>query len=351
MLMTCSFFSSKNSKKRTLLQCSAPAKLILSGEHSVLYGAPALSIPVAIESHCQLSFLPNDKPEVQINLIDLDYSQTFQLNEFTDRFIKIQKRYQEFLNGKIAIKSVLQTPFDLLIATMGEFQLLQSLPAGYYKLSITSKIPMSRGLGSSASIIVCLIKSLEQFLQTALETEIFLSLATKIEAYQHGTSSGIDPTTLYLNQAIERHNTQTTPLKLPKLPKKLTSWLIDSGPAANSTGETVNQVKHNFVTNQVIWQSFTDTTQQIKASWKTQQIDKLTKALQKNQQLLEMIGVVPKPVQRLIENLQDQTEGVAKICGSGAISGRNAGVILLLSKHSPQSFCQQHQLNFWELNL
>ena len=54
-------------------------------------------------------------------------------------------------------------------------------------------------------------------------------------------------------------------------------------------------------------------------------------AIQQNHQLLLNIGVVPSRVQQFIQAIEE-ADGVAKICGAGAVAGDQAGAVLLLAE-------------------
>lgn len=345
------FFSAPAIDQTTHIEHSSPAKLILSGEHAIIYQSPALSLPIPLFSTCLLKVTPQDTTELTISLLDLNLQKVYPRESFIERFSELQKNYQQFIHNTRKIQHVLDSPVDLVIAILGEFQTVQPLPSGDYQLTLSAKIPMARGLGSSASMIISTLNSLQALTQQPFEHQTFLKLAQRIEAYQHGHSSGIDPATIYLNQAIEFCNGQIHPISLAALPKPLNAWLIDSGQAECSTGETVKQVRDTFATDQNIWQQFSTVTEQIKSAWQAQHSAKLLTAIQQNQRLLTKIGVIPKAIQTLITQLEHHTQGAAKVCGAGAICGEYAGVILLLSATSPKTFCEHKQLKFWKLAL
>lgn len=328
----------------------SPAKLILSGEHSVVYGHPAISLPIPLYSHCQITITPAEQTSFDISLLDLTKTQTFSISDFKKQTSNIEKRYKNFQQHSLLIDQVLHTDFDLILMTLKTFSALCKIPTGRWQIEIHSEILIGRGLGSSASIIVSVLKALENVCQIKLDDK-FLSLTQSIENYQHGHSSGLDPTTIYLNYPIEYQNREFSKIRLGQLPSPLKAWLIDSGKSKNSTGDTVCYVRDHFGTNQSIWQQFATTTRQIQTAWQTKNSHQLLQAVKSNQQLLCQIGVVPTALQAWLTELEQQTTGSGKVCGAGAIEGHSAGVVLFLSESSPAEFCQQHQLSFFELDL
>lgn len=341
-------FSRPHTIQADKIQTKSPAKLILSGEHSVVYGQPAISLPIPVFSHCEIEFQANNPTCIAIELKDLNQYQELTIEQFELQSQSIEKRFEAFNQGLLKIDKVLQTPFDLILISLKKFGDLITLPTGRWKIIIHSEIPFERGLGSSASIIVSLLKALEELCQTPLQ-ESFLSLAKTIENFQHGTSSGLDPTTIYQNHALRYQHSGFRKLALGKLTSPLKAWLIDSGKSQSSTGDTVSHVKNTIGNNHGIWQQFAKVTQQIETFWLKDAAQLLT-AIGHNQQLLGQIGVVPNAVQTWLSELEAQTGGAGKICGAGAIQGNSAGVVLFLSEKSPKAFCQQHQLTFFELD-
>lgn len=333
------------------VQNLAPAKLILSGEHAVVYGQSAISLPIDLHSSCQLKFEPAERTQFHIALETYASEHSFTELQSHQSIENIQERYQKFLDHKLSINEVLQSPFDLILIALAEFSQFASLPAGEWHLKFSSEIPMERGLGSSASLIIAILKTLNQLTRANLTDEQFLRLAQSIENYQHGRSSGLDPATIYLNQTISFRKGEWQTLDLGPLPPSLKAWLIDSGKSRSSTGETVTKVSEAFTEHSEIWQAFNQTRQKIENSWNNNNIMKLLSAINDNQTLLVKIGVVPMAVQNWIKQLLATQGGAAKVCGAGSIRGESAGMVLYIGKESPQTFCNSHQLKCYPIKL
>lgn len=334
----------------TIDTCS-PAKLILSGEHAVIYGSTAISLPIPMHSHCHLEITPSNQFQLRLTLNDFGQERTFSKDEIRERFAKIRHDYHAFCHGQKPHSAVLNSHFDLILVCWVLFNQHHSLPKGNWQLTLNSEIPMNRGLGSSASVIISVLKALALTQNHPLSESLLLSLSKQIESYQHGNSSGLDPTTISLNQAIAFTNGQFSPLTLGKLPGPLNAWLIDTGASQSATGETVNFVKQHFAKHADLWQNFRQTTQQLQAAWQTQNAQKLLNSIHKNQQLLTSIGVVPERVQNHLANLTNTLGGAAKVCGAGSISGDRAGVVLYLGEKSPEDFCKRFDYTVYPLEL
>jgi mevalonate kinase len=138
-----------NSSTQTT-QTTACGKVILVGEHAVLYGAHAVAIP-----------LHNYQLKVQVTPI-----------------IK-----------KITYPSKL----DLLIKKSFKILETKEIPL---TIKITSQLESGSGLGSSAALCIATLKSILKIKQQTISTEHLAYLANKLEKNFHYNPSGIDTTVI-----------------------------------------------------------------------------------------------------------------------------------------------------------
>lgn len=317
--------------------CSAPAKLILSGEHAALYNCPALSLAIKLHSHCEATFIAQPKHTISIELSDYQQHKNLSFENWHNLTIDIESRYQLFEKQVTAIQSVLSKPIDLILVILHHFDIFHSLEKGQWHFKIYSNIPIGRGLGSSAAIIMSVLGSLFKHHKINNAQQDILKLAQQIECRQHGKSSGIDTSTVLLGGLIEFRNGQVQKQKN----HNLEAWLIDTGKPGSSTGQAVSSVKKHFANNQTIWQEFERVTQQVIQAWSDQNRMQLLNAIAQNQNLLETIGVVPNKVKLLIQLLKKHYNATAKVCGSGSVKGDNAGIVLCFSEQKPTQLCEK----------
>src|SRR5699024_135333 len=71
-----------------------------------------------------------------------------------------------------------------------------SIPAKDLLIQIKSSIPPGKGLGSSASVAIALVKSIFSYAGRAYSDTELLDLANIAETYNHGSPSGIDTLTI-----------------------------------------------------------------------------------------------------------------------------------------------------------
>jgi mevalonate kinase len=156
---------------------SAPGKVILLGEHAVVYGQPAIAVPVKqVLAEAIVSANPRD-PEgrvwIQAPTIGLEA-------ELKD----------------LPADNPLVYAINLVSQTLGVAQ----LPA--LTLRINSTIPVAAGLGSGAAVTVAIIRALSAFLGHALPDGTISSMAYEVEKIYHGTPSGIDNTVITYSMPV-----------------------------------------------------------------------------------------------------------------------------------------------------
>ncbi|WP_373019778.1 mevalonate kinase [Thiomicrorhabdus sp.] len=330
--------------------CSVPSKLILSGEHAVLYGCPALSMAIDLETRCTLmdDEASVDLPGFTVSLKNFDLKQHFSFAEWQHQAEKIDQRFEDFRSGTAPINAVLTSPFDLILITLSNLCQIRPFCPANWQIEIESNAPIGRGLGSSAAVIVSLIKTMLTQLHWQMDDKELLELAKRIEAYQHGHSSGIDPATL-LHGGLLKYQLHQKPQPLANRP--FNAWLIDTGKPQSTTGECVTWVKQHHQNDKNLWQSFSITTHQIEQAWSNWDQNILKQAIDRNHQLLCRIGVVPNRIQSFIETLRGNLNASCKICGAGSIAGESAGMLLCISENSPADLCRANGYHFRPLKI
>jgi len=306
-----------------------PAKLILSGEHSVVYGAPALALPIKrfmqieIENHTANKFF--------FDFVDFNCTTEFDFTYLTKIQWDIQKRYQDFLNHKCTITNVITTPQQLALYAVGFFikELDICLNNKGLRIIIRSDIPVGRGLGSSAALITGLLNALLSFFSLSIsDTKRFL-LLKQVEDIQHGNSSGLDLHVVSSDKMLLFTQDKIVTRSLPNI----TFSLVDTGMPASTTGECVAAAKRYFKNTKLMeWgllAEFSAVTLELDNALQQNDLKNAQYCIRENHKLLRTIGVVPEKAASFISELE-KLGLAAKICGAGAISGDNAGVVLIL---------------------
>jgi mevalonate kinase len=151
------------------ISSSAPGKIILFGEHAVVYGRPAIALPVmGVNARVVVLASPFGNPgEVEIHapLIGLHES-----------LANLDPKH----------------PFAVLLSELANHLNIKQYPA--FRMRVTSTIPIASGLGSGAAVSTAMIRAVATFLGYTLEDETISSLVFITEKIFHGTPSGIDNT-------------------------------------------------------------------------------------------------------------------------------------------------------------
>lgn len=151
----------------------APGKIILLGEHAVVYGQPALAVPVS-----QLTATATLAPAAQCVIHAPD----------------LGRRYPLSAAGA-----------DDPIAAAIRLTWSRYAPAGkepHFELTVTSTIPIAAGLGSGAALSAAVVRAVAGRLGHVLEPAEVSALVFETEKILHGTPSGVDNTVVAFEQPV-----------------------------------------------------------------------------------------------------------------------------------------------------
>ncbi len=210
------------------ISASAPGKIILFGEHAVVYGCRAIAIPVT-QVHARAAVFPLVKAEpgtIQIIASDIHLN-----------------RYFDQLPEENPIRKAIQL-------TLAEFH-IQRPPA--MQVRVSSTIPIAGGMGSGAAVSIAIIRAISTFLGKPLPVEQVSNIAFEVEKLHHGTPSGIDnsviahnsPVLFHKNQGVQRFSTG----------KDLT-FLIASSGIRSSTRQVVQAVRDGWQANSTFYRIY-----------------------------------------------------------------------------------------------
>ena len=223
----------------TKIIVSAPGKVILAGEHAVVYGYPALV--AAIDKRLTLAA----------------------------RFGPTKKRYSGLV--KYALSQILS-------------------PGEKADIKIDSQIPVGSGLGSSAALATGLVWALLPDQSEAIKN----SVVRKIEDKQHGQSSGVDQTVVREGGAIKYvkgEGFEKVELNLAK------AVLVDSGRPVETTGEMVAAVRRKLETRNSKLETIFKRIGEIAEDWRPELIRENQRLLE----AIGVVGEKAKKVAREIE--------------------------------------------------
>ncbi|MBE0690079.1 MAG: mevalonate kinase [Anaerolineae bacterium] len=154
---------------------SAPAKIILFGEHAVVYGKPAIAAPVPDLRAFAVTRSAEPGQGLIIRAVDFGHELSVGMAaEVDDALVEMSQRVLRHLDV---------APPDALI-------------------ELRSDIPIASGLGSGAAISAALARALAAYCGRTLSTEALNGLVYALEQRHHGTPSGIDNTVVVYEMPI-----------------------------------------------------------------------------------------------------------------------------------------------------
>lgn len=303
----------------------APGKLILSGEHAVVHGQPALAM--AVNRYAVATVARGLLPKVSLDLSDLSHSSHLTLQDLLSIKDRVKRKYQKFIRGEYHIRDVLRKPFELVQAALGIMAGAHNitLPDGM-KIQVTSDIPIGSGMGSSAASILCVMKAASLHLNIPISTDILYQMALEAENLQHGNSSGLDLRVSLHGGCVYVKGMQISARDIPSF----SLYLVNTGTPQTSTGECVDHVAPHFQ-SAALCEQFAGVTNTMDAALQQQSWQGMRDAVRENHRLLTSIGVVPLRIQEFISKIE-ACDGAAKICGAGSVAGDNAGIVMVMTE-------------------
>ena len=271
-------------------KATAPGKIILFGEHAVVYGRPALAVPVTqVRASVEISDLARkgiwiDAPDINLNA---------ELNTLSS-------------------DHPLAAAIHNLLFSLG----IDPFPSLY--ITINSTIPVASGLGSGAAVTVALIRALSDHLGRRITDEEVNAIAFEIEKVHHGTPSGIDNTVVTYARPV--YFVKGQPLETLKVGRPFTMIIGDTGLPA-PTRESVGDVRKLWEADRIKWESVFDKAGEIarKAREKIEsgELVDLGRLMDQNHALLQEMTVSSSELDKLVQAARKAGALGAKLSGGG----------------------------------
>jgi mevalonate kinase len=292
-----------------MTSASAPGKIILFGEHAVVYGRPALAVPV-IDVQANATVIEN-----RLGTIRIETPGT----------------------GLNADLQALPPNHPLAAVTRAVLGALGIVHPPSFTMRIESTIPVASGLGSGAAVSVAAIRALASFLGCVMPDEKVNTLAFEIEKLHHGTPSGIDNTVVTYAKPV--YFLKGCPVETfhPSVP--FTIVIGDTGVSA-STKESVREVRELWQADPARFEEMFDAVGEIvqkarKAIESGEMMD-LGLLMDKNHSILQEMTVSSQLLDRLVDAARSAGALGAKLSGSG----RGGNMIALVKPESAQTVAE-----------
>lgn len=266
-------------------------KLILFGEHFVVYGLPGIASSIGLYTRCQIH---QNKDAIKVR------------DRLTNKNIVLGENKQEILD---------QTMQIILKET--------GLEGEKFRLEIDGDIPVFGGLGSSAALIVSIIRELNEHYKLKLNNEQVNEIAFKAEHVFHGNPSGIDNTAstykslLWFEKNLSGGKNKIELLKL----KKPLLVVIGNTKIIHDTGEAVAEVKKRKENDPKkfdrIFTGAKNLVFEARTALEKGDLEKTAKLINENQKLLQEIGVSSPELDLLCKTALENGAIGAKLTGAG----------------------------------
>ena len=288
------------------MKASAPGKIILFGEHAVVYGRPALAVPVT-QVRADVDVQVSARPGIWIEAPDVQLSAEL-----------------KSLPGPDPLAALVH---NLLLA-------LGIDPYPNLTIRISSTIPVASGLGSGAAVSVALIRALASTLQRPLSDEQVSACAYEIEKMHHGTPSGIDNTVVTYARPV--YFVKGHPIEMLHVREPFTIVIGHTGVAA-PTRESVADVRQLWQNDPATWDVVFDGIQALvrmaREAIETGMWRHLGPLMNENHALLQRLTVSSPELDRLILAARQAGALGAKLSGGG----RGGNMIALAPESGPRA--------------
>ena len=263
------------------------SKIILIGEHSVVYGYPAIAIPVRkIGIECKVEDAKNSFFYNKINTLSVAI------------FTALKHLKKE--NAKI-------------------------------KYKITSQIPQKRGMGSSAAVSIAAIRAIFDYFEEDLTDELLEKLVNTAEIVAHQTPSGLDAKTCLSDKAIKFIKNK----EFSYIDLNLDAYLViaDTG-IYGKTSEAIQSVKNLGNKADIPLKKLGDLTDEMakilteNSKSKSEMIDKAGKIMTKANTELGKLNITIEKTDLFVKTAIENGASGAKISGGGL-----GGCVIALAKN------------------
>jgi mevalonate kinase len=181
---------------------SAPGKIILFGEHSVVYGKGAIASAIDLRTYTDGKLLKEKVIKIHANDLKIPGLSI----SFSEEEIFLGTDYSKAGVVVSYVKSAIDRVFDEYGSRKG------------FEISIRSDIPVGAGLGSSAAVVIPTLKLLSELLEMKLSNEEIAKMGKEVEFEVQGSSSGIDPAVSALGGGVYFKKGKIERFSAPNLP-------------------------------------------------------------------------------------------------------------------------------------
>lgn len=332
------------------MTASAPGKIILMGEHSVVYGHPALVAALNLRARARVRPAPGLAPtEVELRLRDIDRRELLERADLVAYAESVSERWRRHRQAEEAgdfaeVRG--GDPAHVVKVALGEAIGIRGggaapRPPGReraksgVRLLVESELPVGAGFGSSAAVGAAVVRAWLAWDRVSLAPDAMERLLLDVERRQHESPSGVDGAailrggTVWAEPRSEGDGLEARPGEVS--PSHLERFhVVDTGTPAHETGAVVSAVRERRSRHpdriDAVLRRMGETTRRFRRvladpDGSPEQVVRLVRRFERG---LEELGVVPPPARRLVRAVEARG-GAAKISGAGALESPSDG--------------------------
>jgi len=264
-------------------------KVILFGEHFVVYGLEGIAVSLEMNTTCE--YEENSDGIVANDLV-------------TGELITIAEDNEKRLSK--VVQSVLKDT---------------GVQEKNFRLKLTTNMSIKGGMGSSAALGVAIARCLNEKFSLELNDERINEIAYNVEKLFHGNPSGIDNTVSTYGGLISfKRGEGKNEIEQLALEKPVEVVLADTG-IFHDTAEIVEMVRKNKEKEPEkygrIFEEYEELVKEGRKALEEKNWGKIGKLMSKNQELLKEIKVSCKELDLLVETALENGALGAKLTGAG----------------------------------
>lgn len=302
-----------------MVKVSVPGKIHLIGEHTVVYGMPAILASIGLRCTVEAEKSAN------IHIIEkrygresiFDVKEALEMANRMDSLWASCKEKKNFTEVFEALKGNGYGNADRAFA--GKVMKELGIKSGF-KLIIQSNIPNGSGLGSSSAYSVAITKAVAELFGKKLSNEEINSIAYKLEQYNHGAPSGGDNSVCCFGGLLWFQKANPKPIILSlkeEIPQKLENFVFAySVKPEKTTGELVQMVMNMPKEKRMpIIYEIAKLTYEMRDVLKEKNYNRMKEIINLTQDNLAKLGVSVPEIDRIVEKIRS-IGGAAKGCGA-----------------------------------
>jgi mevalonate kinase len=269
----------------------APGKVILFGEHAVVYGRPAIAVPVT-----------EVQAQAYVELGEPGRGMVVAAPDLGQRLI------------------VREAPQDHPLASIARLSLeaMGRDPDPDLLITITSTIPIARGMGSGAAVSTAILRGLAQHYGHWLSSQAISDLVYQVEVIYHGTPSGIDNTVVAFEKPVYFVKGVTREVFWVGRPFLLA--VADTG-IESATRDVVGDLRRRYEADPAHYEPLFDRVGEVahaaRSAIEDSTVQELGRLMDENHLLLCKLGVSCPELDRLVAAAREGGALGAKLSGAG----------------------------------